>query len=153
MPHFADDGATACVLNGRLHVIGGSGYTQNIHQVLETTEQNGFAWTQKADLPAWLSNDAIVVHANKIVVLGGNMGGTYDAEADAWEMAPPLPLGARSALAATSLDGRILLCSHDVTLECGSSRTGGIGWRSWRWSEVAEGTGVDVYACGCVLLG
>ena len=41
---------TGCVLNRRLHVMGGFG--SNTHQVLEMTEENGLAWTVKADLPA-----------------------------------------------------------------------------------------------------
>ena len=59
MPHEAFL-ATACVLNGRLHVMGGMG--SNRLQVLEMTEENGLTWTVKADLPANRCAAASVVH-------------------------------------------------------------------------------------------
>ena len=43
--------ATACVLNGRLYVMGGHGC--NKLQVLEMSEEHGFSWSVKADLPAY----------------------------------------------------------------------------------------------------
>merc|ERR1712185_53220 len=48
LPHAADR-ATACVLNGRLYVMGG--VECNKLQVLEMSEENEFTWTVKADLP------------------------------------------------------------------------------------------------------
>ena len=95
MPHEAYL-STACVLNGRLHVMGG--LHSNRHQVLEMTEENGLAWTVKADLPATRWGAASTVHEGKIWVIGGTIAGepsasvdTYDADADTWATGPPLP--------------------------------------------------------------
>ena len=99
MPH-PTAAATARVLNGRLYVLGG--LRSNKLQVLEMTEENGFAWTVKADLPAARWAMASVVHERKIMVMGGKMDGqpsgtysasvvVYDPEEDAWATAFPLP--------------------------------------------------------------
>ena len=95
MPH-AVGGATACVLNGRLYVIGG--YSSNKLQVLEMTEENGWSWSCKADLPATRWGAASVVHEGHIMVMGGKVDGeasssvvVYDSEEDAWATASPLP--------------------------------------------------------------
>ena len=95
MPH-AVGGATACVLNGRLYVIGG--YSSNKLQVLEMTEENELSWSCKADLPATRWGAASVVHEGHIMVMGGMVDGEasssvvlYDSEEDAWATASPLP--------------------------------------------------------------
>ena len=97
MPHAAVL-ATACVLNGRLCVIGGA--NSNRLQVLEMTEENGLSWSRKADLPADRCGAASVVHEGKIWVMGGEMDGeatasvcVYDPSDDTWAAAPPLPYG------------------------------------------------------------
>ena len=110
MPYSAF-AAAACVLNGRLYVIGG--IYNNKLQVLERTDENEFVWTVKADLPMvagfeggpWLSHAAAVVYEGKIWLMGGTQSSattinyressasvfTYDADADEWETGPPLP--------------------------------------------------------------
>ena len=97
MPHNAYM-ATACVLNGQLHVMGG--YESNKLQVLEMTEENGLSWSRKADLPAARALAASAVHEGKIWVMGGNVDGeatasvcVYDPSDDTWAAAPPLPYG------------------------------------------------------------
>ena len=97
LPHAAYM-ATACVLNGRLYVMGG--FNSNKLQVLEMTEENGLSWSCKADLPAARRNAASAVHEGKIWVMGGEMDGeatasvcVYDPSDDTWAAAPPLPYG------------------------------------------------------------
>ena len=68
MPHDAE-GATACVLNRRLHMMGG--WNSNRLQVLEMTEENGLSWSCKANLPANRHGAASVVHNGRIWVMGG----------------------------------------------------------------------------------
>ena len=94
MPHEACWG-TACVLNGRLYVMGG--HDSSKLQVLEMTEEHGLSWSCKADLPAWAakrSGAASVVHEGKIWVMGGHRVADadpviiYDPETDAWGTGP-----------------------------------------------------------------
>ena len=149
MPH-ATYLATACVLNGRLHVIGG--WNSNKLQVLEMTEENGLSWSCKAELPAQRDGAASVVYDGKLWVMGGYVAGEgaaasvciYDAEADTWEAGPPLPSPCGQCTAAT-VDGGILL------------QTSGLGTFQYKnavWAEVARGVVVGSFAtCGSVLLG
>ena len=58
LPHAASE-ATACVLNGRLYVMGG--VECNKLQVLEMSEENEVSWTVKADLPSRRFDAASVV--------------------------------------------------------------------------------------------
>ena len=96
MPHEAVD-ATACVLNGRLYVMGG--YESNKLQVLEMTEENGLSWSCKADLPANRAAALSIAHEGKIVVMGGQLDNdvdtasvvVYDPAEDTWATAAPLP--------------------------------------------------------------
>ena len=146
MPHEAK-GATACVLNGRLYVIGGEG--SNKLQVLEMTEENGLSWSRKADLPANRYNAASVVHEDRIWVMGGDVGNqpsasviTYDAEADAWETGPPLPLPC-DGCRATQVDGSIFLHHRDGLHQ----------FREAAWSAVAGDWTGRYPVWGSVLLG
>ena len=113
MPHEAYS-ATACVLNGRLYVMGGWG--SNRLQVLEMTEENGLSWSRKANLPAMRFLAASAVHEGRIWVMGGYVGEreepsasviTYNAEADAWESdaVPPLPIACNRCSAAAMDSG------------------------------------------------
>ena len=156
VPH-AVNMATACVLNGRLHVIGG--VDRNTHQVLEMTEENGLSWSCKAELPASRHGAASVVHEGMIWVMGGQawgLGGDfrrsasvikYDAEADTWDTAAPLPSPC-SDCRAFSIEGGIFLCgrAHGSYSQCFEYRNGA-------WSEVAGGDVARYPACGSVLLG
>ena len=117
MPH-AVSAATACVANGRLHVMGGE--YSNKHQVLEMTEQNGLAWTVKADMPDARKDATSVVYEGNIWVMGGDVHGEdvngeasasvvmYNADADAWNTGPSLPEPVMFPQA--TVDGGILLC-------------------------------------------
>ena len=94
--------ATACVLNGRLYVMGGMG--SNKLQVLEMTEENGFSWSCKADLPAERYGAASVIHDGQLWLLGGRIEDQelgyvetasvliYDMNGG-WVTGPPLPRG------------------------------------------------------------
>ena len=98
LPHAAGY-ATACVLNGRLYVMGGWGC--NKLQVLEMSEENGFSWTVKADLPAARFDAASAEVDGKVWLMGGrgqaaDGDGTdsvfiYDPDHDSWATGPPLP--------------------------------------------------------------
>ena len=114
LPHAAA-GATACMLNGRLYVMGGRGC--NKLQVLEMSEEIEFSWTVKADLPAARRLAASVVHEGKLWLMGGLIDqeatelttedvAIYDPENDTWAAGPPLP---RAVIRghATVLDGEI----------------------------------------------
>jgi len=124
MPHDALL-APACVLNGRLHVMGG--HDSNKHQVLEMTEENGLAWTVKAEMPATRIAAASVAHNDKIWVIGGlvdrqdeDENGApgslpttsvlrYDPAADSWESAPraQLPSADHAIGFAFELEGEV----------------------------------------------
>ena len=163
MPHAAD-GATACVLNGRLYVIGG--YSSNKLQVLEMTEENGLSWSCKAELPANRYSAASVVHEGKVCVIGGAVNGgpstamlTYDADADAWGTAPPLPMRC-SGCRATTIEGRILLFGigmgiggipHILPQRVNGGRF--LQYANSAWSQVAEAPVTLGFCCGAMLLG
>merc|ERR1712185_762451 len=68
-------------------------------QVLEMTEENGLAWTMKADLPVHRHDPASIVHEGKIMLIGGcaieehaSSVMVYDEHTDSWATAPPLPV-------------------------------------------------------------
>ena len=163
MPCTAD-GATACVLKGRLYVMGGSGSCKL--QVLEMTEEDGLSWTRKADLPAPRHGAASVLHEGKIWVMGGRVDGersttvmTYDADADAWATAPPLLYPTRICRA-TSIDGCILLHQSPCTARFSATPRGNdrcvTVYKDAAWSEMAvtgAGSGSGIAPCGTVLLG
>ena len=157
MPH-ATYLATACVLNGRLYVIGGVDRNRPRLQVLEMTEENGLSWSCKADLPAARCGAASCVHEGRIWVMGGCDGIgdmqqilhtvtasvlIYDAEAGAWGAGPPLP--SRSSFgSATTTEGAIVLFDSDRMFE----------YKDAAWSVVdAEEEFVYSAICGSVLLG
>ena len=94
LPH-ATTAATACVLNGRLYVMGG--IFCNKLQVLEMSEENEFVWTVKADLPDVRHGAASAVVNGKVWLIGGedqDIESTdsvfiYDPEGDTWTTGPP----------------------------------------------------------------
>ena len=139
---------TACVLNGRLYVMGGIGC--NKLRVLEMSEENGFTWTVKAEMPAARYDAASVAHEGKIWLIGGKIDYEpsssvliYDIEANSWGTGPALP-GAAFMPRATTLDGEIYITSHD----------GG----SWIYRNAAWVAGPEIANCtapafACLLLG
>ena len=135
------------------------GMDSNKLQVLEMTEENGWSWSCKAELPALRYGAASVVHNGRIWVMGGHEGVdeqpsestiTYDAEADTWETAPPLPYGLTYCSAATTEDGIISLF-HEVGLTHGCRV---LQYRNAAWSQPTElPTAATRAVCGSVLLG
>ena len=77
MPYDTTWEATACVLNGRLHVFSGTiDSSSSKHQVLERRGKQ-FRWIVKADLPDCPEGRfeaASIVHDGKIWVIGGYAG-------------------------------------------------------------------------------
>ena len=98
-------------------MIGGAGC--NKLQVLEWSEENGFAWTFKAELPAARYGAASVLHHGKIWLIGGRVDHTpsssvliYDIDADSWGTGPALP-GTAAGAHAVALAGEIYV-SYDM---------------------------------------
>ena len=155
MPHAAFL-ATACVLNGRLYVMGG--YESNKLQVLEMTEENGLSWSCKADLPVARYGAASIVHEGKVWLMGGIVDGessttvlTYDADADTWEMAPPLPFPVAGGSATTMDGGIVLRCPSRAAAEHHI-----LQYKDARWSEMEIQGGAPFKTApgfGSVLLG
>jgi hypothetical protein len=120
--------ATACVVGGRLYVMGGRECAWL--QVLEMTEENQFSWSVKAGLPAprGLAASAAVV-AGKLWLMGGSPTYTagdsvfvYDIARDSWAAGPALPRPL-ALCRATVHDRQIYLFGHDGIL-----RHGNAGW-------------------------
>ena len=139
--------STACVLNGRLYVMGGMAC--NKLQVLEKSEENGFSWTVKAQLPANRHDAASVVRDGKIWVIGGFGDGgltdsvtIYDPEHDSWGTGPALPSAVSGGRAVTH-DGDIHLISDIPHRVCR-----GAAWRAAEPGSLAKRS-----ACESVLLG
>jgi hypothetical protein len=149
MPHATSD-ATACVLDGRLYVMGGGAYKKL--QVLERSEANGFSWCVKAELPDERSGAAAVAHQGKIWYMGGitDAGSgfddvsIYDPSTDTWAMGPRLPRAVGYASAA-SVDGEI----HLVTMESRETFV----YREGAWVELAGNPAGTWFACASLLLG
>ena len=127
------------------------------------TEENGFAWTVKAEMPAPRWTAASIIHERNIRVIGGTVEGqpsasvaTYDADADTWATGPSLPSPCVHG-SATSIDGGIFL--HGAA----NGHGGGTHVFKYvtearhgpRWELVdAGGTeGLVHTVCGSVLLG
>ena len=114
------------------------------------SEENGLSWSRKADLPADRYAAASVVHNGRIWVMGGSVAGegasasvfTYDAEADAWETAPPLPSPC-SHFRAAAVDGCIYFHSPG----------GSFQFREGEWATTGGGDATADPVCGAVLLG
>ena len=147
LPHYACD-ATACVLDGRLYVLGG--VDCNKLQVLEMSEENGFAWTVKADLPASRHSAASVVHEGRLWLIGGEIDDEptasviiYDIASDSWAVGPALPRPIARGRAA-ELDGEIKFTDETCSLAL----------RNGAWAqETAPPTRRFSPACESVVLG
>jgi hypothetical protein len=136
LPHAAQS-ATACVFNGRLCVIG-SIFSGDKLQVLEMSEEGGFRWTVKAELPAarWAAGSC--VREGKLWVVGGRVALptgaygstatvlTYDFQNDTWATGPALPYALSHCYATThdgemcvtGLDDRVVGMSTETTFCC-----------------------------------
>ena len=173
LPH-AVWAATGCVLNGRLHVIGGR--DSNKLQVLEMTEkhgpcymEHGWSWSCKAELPTFRHGAASVVYEGRIWVMGGEVFAhyygehvgrirptasviTYDDETDNWGTAPHLPFPCHACRDAATEGGNIFVyVGQHLPYEGGFWR-----FRDAMWSAVAGDAGLrgfDSPVLGSVLLG
>ena len=146
LPHAANN-ATACVLEGRLYVMGGN--ECNKLQVLEMSKENVFTWSVKADLPADRSDAASVAHEGKIWLIGGTADRVvttsvliYDIDADSWGTGPALPWAAYGPRAA-KLNGEIYVLRKD----------GYWVYRGTAWVDVPGGPGFGYAECSSVRLG
>ena len=124
------------------------GVNCNKLQVLEMSEENGFSWTVKADLPASRVGAASVVHEGMLWVIGGltnwansNTVAIYDIDADSWGTGPALPRAA-SCARATTLNGEVYVVSH----------VGSWIHRNAAWVDIPGGPEVREPTCAGVLL-
>lgn len=116
----ARNSATGVVLEGKLHVIGGrsvGGGNYAVHEVFDPDAAQPPAWTSRAPLPQAQGGLAAAVYDGKICVFGGEYftpgggGGVYpetwvyDAAADAWSEAAPMPTPRHGLGAVAGPDG------------------------------------------------
>ena len=118
-------------------------------QVLEMSEENGFSWTVKADLPASRFGAASVVHDGRLWLIGGilnyNLSSSvaiYDIEADSWGMGPALPRGVVEGCA-TTLNGEVFVASRQ---QCWI-------YRNATWVDLPRGPGAQEAVSASILLG
>ena len=109
------------MLNGRLYVMGGMDCDKL--QVLEMSEENGFSWTVKADLPAARYDAGSLVHEGRLWLISGkidwrpsNSVAIYDIDADSWGPGPELPLAvtATGGTYSTTLNGDVCVFSRNI---------------------------------------
>ena len=105
-------GLSAAVVNGKIHVIGGS-----VHYVYDPVTDD---WTTKEPMPTGRQYFGIAVYQNKIYTIGGglwdqdigwitsNVTEVYDPMTDSWENKTPMPTS-RMSLSANEVDGKIYL--------------------------------------------
>lgn len=84
------DGIMGCVLNGKMYAIGGwksgTGLGTTYNTVLFSTD--GITWTPSVKTPTWDGRHAfpVVVHNNRIYVLGGDINrGYYQPNVHSWD--------------------------------------------------------------------
>ena len=113
------------------------------------SEENGFSWTVKAELPAARHGAASVLHEGKIWLIGGSVDFTpsssvviYDIDADSWGTGPALPWAAYGPRAA-KLNGEIYVLRKD----------GYWVYRGTAWVDVPGGPGFGYAECSSVRLG
>ena len=132
--------------------MGGSGC--NKLQVLEMSEENEFAWTVKADLPAERYTAASAVVDGKLWVMGGIENEeeewtdsvlVYDIASNTWEAGTPLPRPMASCPAAVH-DGELHLIDVGIGSETYALRNGA-------WEQIADERAPEATSCQSVLLG
>jgi N-acetylneuraminic acid mutarotase len=116
MPQPAS-GARAAVVNGKIHVIGGS-----IHYVYDPSTDD---WVAKEPMPTERLYFGIAVCQKKIYAIGGgywdadvgwvtsNVTEVYDPATDSWESKTPMPTG-RMSLSANEVNGKIYLIAGET---------------------------------------
>ena len=126
------------------------GYGCDKLQVLEMSEETGFTWTVKADLPATRRGAASVAYEGNLWLIGGAVDNyasssvvIYDIDADSWGTGPELPREAYGARA-TTLNGEV----HVI----GSA---GQCWayRGDAWVGLPGGPGLHCHALAYIRLG
>ena len=153
LPHATRD-STASVLDGRLYVMGGLGRGAKKLQVLEFSEEDGFSWTVKADLPAARDSAASAAAVDgKLWLMGGVVKDeeeehedeeseeddaaprdrgpasvvVYDVQNDTWATGPELPRGILSC-DAQILAGEVYVTGENDSGESMTFRSGTHGW-------------------------
>ena len=151
--------STACVLNGRLHVMGG--LLEDKLQVLEMSAENEFSWTIKADLPDPRQRAGSVVLDGKVWLIGGTSADNeyndvstdsvaiYDARLDSWAAGPALPCAVwdcRATVYAGEIYAFVVVC-------CEGGRKALFIYRNGAWEEDPEKLEAMADICESVLLG
>ena len=159
LPHAAN-AATACVLNGRLYVMGG--LDCNKLQVLEMSEENEFTWTVKAELPSSRFDAASAAVDGKLWLIGGtanwlasNSVLIYDIDADSWVTGPSLPR-ATYGVRAAALNGEVLVIPADTAAGARGHYAvipGNWVFRGAAWVDVPGGRAAVLSASAPILLG
>ena len=139
--------------------MGGIGYSKL--QVLEMSEENGFTWTVKGELP-WAKpcvermSAASAVVNDKLWLMGGLVTeddddeeeeneyeptasvSIYDPSLDSWAAGPPLPAGAVGGTSGYGCDTAV----HDGEIHLNFRRGSSIVYRGGAWEELPEGAPV-----------
>ena len=109
--------ACAAVINDKIYVFGGHGYTDDSHDCSSTEiyDPATNTWSYGAPIPTPRAGPGCAVVGGKIYVIGGRQGWTYnwltdnecyDPVANSWTTLAPMPTP-RSYLACTAIDGQI----------------------------------------------
>jgi N-acetylneuraminic acid mutarotase len=105
-----EGGVRAAVVNGKIHVIGGT-----VHYVYDPVVNN---WTAKKPMPTARQYFGIAIYQNRIYTIGGgywnsdigwttsNANEVYDPATDSWESKTAMPTK-RSGFSASIVDGKI----------------------------------------------
>lgn len=118
----ARGGLAVAVLDGRLHVLGGSGgRLSQAHEIYDPTTDR---WSGASPMPTPRDHLSAVAFQGRVWAIGGRSSflGTqfasvevFDPATDIWRTAPPLPT-ARGGLAAVALADRILVFGGEAPL-------------------------------------
>ena len=113
------------------------------------SEENGFSWTVKADLPAARHLAASIVHQGRLWLIGGKVNwvpsssvAIYDIDADSWGAGPALPRGVFGGRA-TTLNGDVYFTSGEGTW----------AYTNAAWEHVPGCPGAMNLICASVILG
>jgi N-acetylneuraminic acid mutarotase len=110
------------VLNGRVHVLGGSGDSvSNAHEIYDPATNR---WSTANAMPTARDHLAAVAFQDRVWALGGRASfigeqyanvEIYDPATDSWRTGAPLPVG-RGGLAAVALSDRVLVFGGEAPL-------------------------------------
>lgn len=135
------------VLNGEIHVLGGSG-TSTAHY-----KYNGTAWESVSTLPYAFLNGCAIVHDGEIHILGSSFDDAtsknhykFVESSSTWEIVSTLPYNFREG-AAASYRGEI----HLIGGSNGATRRNHYKWDGEQWINVGT-LPYDIYQCGTALV-